>query len=41
MYILRRVAKFLDNQYTGQTGPQKVKHVFLEIMSFKSATTIS
>ena len=27
MYILRRVAKFVGGQYTGQTRPQKVKYV--------------
>ena len=29
MYILRRVAKFVSYQYTGQTRPQKVKSVMI------------
>ena len=28
MYSLRRVAKFVDIQYIGQTRPQKVKYIF-------------
>ena len=29
MYILRRVAKFVSYQYTGQTRPQMVKSVMI------------
>ena len=35
MYILRRIAKFVGGQYTGQTRPQKVLQIVFNVQVFK------